>query len=76
MSKYFSLRSIPINLRFCFMAATPVVPLPMNGSNTMSPLDVLLAARGKFVRRIGHDTIHGCQCWVLGQSEIVLKNPR
>ena len=34
--KYFSFISIPINFRFVFIQATPVEPLPMKQSSTMS----------------------------------------
>lgn len=36
-SKYFTSFSIPMKLRPVFAQATPVVPLPMNGSRTTSP---------------------------------------
>jgi len=35
MSKYFGSRSMPMNLRPYGMAATHVVPLPINGSKTI-----------------------------------------
>lgn len=36
MSKYLRSSSMPMNLRPRFMQATPVVPLPMKGSRTVS----------------------------------------
>lgn len=40
ISKYFLSYSIPIYFRSLTDAATPVVPLPLKGSNIMSPLFV------------------------------------
>src|SRR5690606_4239694 len=40
MSKYLGSRSMPMKVRPRFMQATPVVPLPMNGSQTVSPWSV------------------------------------
>ena len=37
ISKYLSSRSMPMNLRLVFTQATPVVPLPIVKSNTVSP---------------------------------------
>ena len=46
ISTYSGFNSIPMYSRLCFLQTTPVVPAPLNGSRTVSPMDVPASMQG------------------------------